>query len=112
MRSLFIAVLIAVPFVAARPALADDDVSAIWKKKCANCHGMDGKADTKMGHSQKIADMTTDKWQKEWTDSKMKDAIVNGIKKDGKDTKMKAFGDKLKPEEIAGLMKFVRGLAK
>lgn len=101
------------PLAMARPAAADVDVAAVWKKNCNGCHGSDGKADTDMGHKQKIEDMSTDKWQKEFTDEKIKDVIANGVKKaDGTMTKMKAFKEKLKPEEIDALVKYVRAFKK
>ena len=96
-------------------ASAADDTAALWKSKCKSCHGMEGKADTKEGQKLKIEDMSTDKWQTEWTDTKMKDVITNGAKdKDGKPTKMKPFGpsaekDKqLTDDQIAALKKHIR----
>ena len=86
-----------------------DTIPEIWKAKCKSCHGEDGKADTKTGKKEKIADMTTDAWQKEWTDEKQKKMILDGSK-DNK--KMKPFKDKLKAEEVDGLIKFIRELKK
>lgn len=88
------------------------DVSPIWQKKCAGCHGKDGSADTEMGRKHKIKDMTSAQWQTKFKDPEIKDAITNGVKEDGKDTKMKAFKDKLTPEEIDGLVAFIRTLKK
>jgi cytochrome c553 len=84
-----------------------DTIPEIWKAKCKSCHGEDGKADTKTGKKEKIADMTTAAWQKEWTDEKQKTIILEGSK-DNK--KMKPFKDKLKAEEVDGLIKFIREL--
>jgi mono/diheme cytochrome c family protein len=89
-------------------ASAAVDVGPIWQKKCASCHGKDGTADTEMGRKQKIKDMTKPEWQAKQKDSELKDAIENGVK----DTKMKPFKDKLKPEEIDALVTYVRGLKK
>ncbi len=88
-------------------AASADTIPEIWKAKCKSCHGDDGKADTKTGKKEKIADMTTEAWQKEWTDEKQRKMIVEGSK-DNK--KMKPFKDKLSADEISGLIKFVRGL--
>ena len=79
----------------------------LFQRECKSCHGEDGKADTKTGKKEKIADMTTDAWQKEWTDEKQKKMILDGSK-DNK--KMKPFKDKLSAEEVDGLVKFIRGL--
>jgi cytochrome c553 len=81
------------------------DAAEIFKAKCSSCHGEDGKAKTKMGAKEKIPDFTTDKFQAGLTDDKLKDAITNGVP----DTKMKAFNGKLTAEEIASLVKLVRG---
>jgi cytochrome c553 len=83
-----------------------DDIPAIWKSKCASCHGEDGKAQTKTGKKEKISDMTTADWQSEWTDEKMKKIIEDGSKDNNK---MKPFKAKLKPDEIDGLIKHIRG---
>ncbi len=100
-------------------AHADDDVAALWKSKCKSCHGMEGKADTKEGKKLKIADMSTDKWQTEWTDDKIKDIVTHGKKdKSGEWTKMKPFGpdapkDKqLTEAQIASLVKHLRTFKK
>jgi cytochrome c553 len=90
----------------AAPALAADDIPGVWKAKCASCHGEDGKAQTKKGKAEKIADMTTEGWQTEWTDEKMKKIIIEGSK-DNKN--MKPFKGKLTDEQVDGLIKHIRG---
>lgn len=82
-----------------------DDVPAIWKAKCASCHGEDGKAQTKTGKKEKIDDMTTAAWQTNWTDEKMKKMILEGSKDN---TKMKAFKGKLSDADVDGLIKHIR----
>ena len=86
-----------------------DTIPEIWKAKCKSCHGDDGKADTKTGKKEKIADMTAEAWQKEWTDEKQKKMILEGSK-DNK--KMKPFKDKLSAAEVEGLVKFIRDFKK
>ena len=94
-------------------ALAEDDVKTArtWKAKCASCHGADGKGQTeqakKMGG---IRDMSTAEWQKDWTDEKVKKAIVDGVKEGKKE--MEAYKDKLKPDQVDALVKFVRTFKK
>ncbi len=97
------------------PAKAEAaDAKKLWKTKCASCHGAEGKADTDTGKEQGVRDLTTEAWQKEFDDAKIKAAIETGLKreKDGKKQDMKAFKDKLKPEEIDELVKLIRGLKK
>lgn len=91
------------------PVAGADTIPEIWKAKCKSCHGEDGKADTKTGKKEKIEDMTTAAWQKEWTDEKQRKMINDGSK-DNK--KMKPFKDKLSADEIDGLIKYVRDLVK
>ena len=91
----------------AAPALADDATVDIWKAKCKSCHGDDGKAKTKMGEKEKIPDLTDAGWQKKHSDADIKETITNGSKENAK---MKAFKDKLTPEQIDGLVKYIRAM--
>ena len=106
MKLLRVALLISFSLCAVASA---DTIPEIWTAKCKSCHGADGKADTKTGKKEKIADMSTEAWQKEWTDDKQKKIILEGSK-DNK--KMKPFKEKLSPEEVDGLIKYIRGLKK
>ena len=92
----------------AAPAFADDASADIWKAKCKSCHGEDGKADTKTGKKEKMDDISTAEWQAKHPDAEIKKVIAEGVK----DTKMKAFKDKLSDAEIDGLVKYIRGLKK
>jgi mono/diheme cytochrome c family protein len=83
-------------------------VQEVWAKECKSCHGEDGRADTKMGKKHKVDDLTNKDWQAKHSDEKIKKAIVDGKA----DTKMKAYGDKLTPEQVQGLVKHIRTLAK
>jgi cytochrome c553 len=88
-------------------AYAEETSADIWKAKCKGCHGEDGKAKTKMGEKEKIPDITTAAWQKNHSDEKINDYITNGSKEN---PKMKPFKDKLTPEQIDGLVKYIRGM--
>ena len=92
-------------------ASADNTVRT-FNAKCASCHGEDGKGKTKEGEKMKIGDMTTAAWQSDRTDDKMKEAILEGISrtKDGVKQEMKPLKDKLTPEQVDALVKYVRGL--
>jgi mono/diheme cytochrome c family protein len=97
--------------VAAGPAHADK-VERLWQAKCASCHGDKGKADTKKGVEMKVPDMTTAAFQKEWTDDKLKKATEDGYNesKDGVNKQMDGYKDKLKPDQIDELVKYMRSL--
>jgi mono/diheme cytochrome c family protein len=84
-----------------------EDAADIWKAKCKSCHGEDGKAQTKMGQKESIADMSTAEWQKHESDAELREVIAEGSKKN---KKMKAFKDKLTPEQIDSLVKYIRTL--
>jgi mono/diheme cytochrome c family protein len=88
-------------------AYAEETAADTWKAKCKGCHGDDGKAKTKMGEKEKIPDITNADWQKKHSDDQIKEVITNGSKENAK---MKGYKDKLTPEQIDGLVKFVRGM--
>ena len=87
------------------------DAKANWDANCAQCHGKDGKADTKMGKTLNAKDLTDAKVQAEFTDAKATQSIKEGVKENGKTT-MKAFGGKLSDDEIKALVAYVRTLKK
>lgn len=76
-----------------------------YRDKCQTCHGADGKANTKVGNAEKIPSFTDPSWQKRKSDSDIREVITNGSKQNAK---MKAFQDKLTPQQISDLVKYVR----
>jgi mono/diheme cytochrome c family protein len=87
------------------------DVKTNWDNNCAQCHGKDGRADTKMGKTLSAKDLTDPKVQAAFTDAKATQSIKEGVKQNGKTT-MKAFGGKLTDDEIKALVAYVRTLKK
>ncbi len=87
------------------------DAKALWDANCAQCHGKDGRADTKMGKTLSAKDLTDPKVQAEFTDAKATQSIKEGVKQNGKTT-MKAFGGKLSDDDIKALVAYVRTLKK
>jgi mono/diheme cytochrome c family protein len=87
------------------------DVKTNWANDCAQCHGQDGRADTKMGKMLNAKDLTDPKVQSEFTDAKATQSIKEGVKQNGKTT-MKAFGGKLTDDEVKALVAYVRTLKK
>ena len=87
------------------------DVKTNWANDCAQCHGKDGRADTKMGKLLNAKDLTDPKVQAGFTDAQAAEAIKNGVKQGGKTT-MKAFAGKLTDDEIKALVAYVRTLKK
>lgn len=105
-------VIIAVSMLVALPVcVRAADAKANWDTHCAQCHGKDGNADTKMGMKLQAKNLSDAKVQAGFTDAEAATAIKDGMKEDGK-TRMKGFGDKLTPDEITALVAYVRTLKK
>jgi mono/diheme cytochrome c family protein len=102
------------PAIAIIVTLLGSPAERTWKAKCASCHGEDGKAQTEQGKKMAIRDLTTADWQKEFTDDRIRAAILNGVKaeRDGKKKEMDPYKDKLRPGQIDALIPFLRSLAK
>jgi mono/diheme cytochrome c family protein len=121
---LFLAVLIlAVPADAADPAAGEK----IHIKRCAKCHGKDGKGDgekfLQFKEKAKIRGTVIPDpvpWNdaaamSEWTDEQLFAIIKKGGKKVGKDELMPRFGRgrrRLSDAEIDDLVAYIRSLAK
>ena len=82
-----------------------EDVADVWKAKCKSCHGVDGKAKTKMGQKESIDDFSQPAWQKAESDAKIRQVITEGS---SRNSKMKAYKDKLTPEQIDALVGYIR----
>src|ERR1700751_2636043 len=54
-----------------------DDSAALYKSKCAMCHGADGKGETPAGKSMKVKDFASDDVKK-MSDGDLSDAISKG----------------------------------
>jgi mono/diheme cytochrome c family protein len=91
---------LAIAFVPA----AQGDAGATFKQKCTPCHGADGSGNNPMGKTLKVADLRSPEVQKR-TDAELAEIITTG-----KD-KMPAYGKTLKPEDIKGLVAFIRSIA-
>lgn len=86
-------------------ARAQDTGAALYKAKCAACHGADGKGETAMGKANKLRDLGSPEVQR------LSDEDLTGIITAGK-SKMPAYGKSLKPEQVKDLVAFIRSLAK
>jgi mono/diheme cytochrome c family protein len=84
-----------------------EDIADVWKAKCKSCHGEDGKAQTKMGQKESIDDFSSPAWQKHESDEELREVITEGS---SRNKKMKAYKDKLTPEQIDGLVRYIRTL--
>ena len=82
-----------------------NDAADVYKAKCKSCHGETGKADTKNGKKYKMHDISTERWQARHSDEQIRKVISDG---DPDNEKMKAFKDKLSPEQIDALVQHIR----
>ena len=87
------------------PAVFAADGAAVYKAKCATCHGVDGKGQSPMGKKMGLRDLGSPEVQKQtykelydWT------AVGKG--------KMPGYKDKLSDEEIKALVAHMRAFAK
>lgn len=91
--------------VLAVPAKAQTGGEALYKTKCAGCHGADGRGETSMGKANKIRDLGSADVQKQTDDE------LAGIISTGKG-KMPAYAKSLKPEQVKDLVAYIRSLKK
>ena len=80
-----------------------EDTAALYKAKCAACHGPDGKGETAAGKKLGVKDFHSPEV------AKMSDAELFDITKKGKE-KMPAYDKKLTDEQIKDLIKYMREL--
>jgi|HubBroStandDraft_6_1064221.scaffolds.fasta_scaffold1611606_2 mono/diheme cytochrome c family protein len=83
---------------------AQSDSEKTYKAKCAACHGPDGSGDTVVGKKLGTHDFRSPEVQKE-SDGELTDIIAKGK------NKMPAYEKSLKPDEIKGLVTYVRSFA-
>jgi cytochrome c6 len=84
---------------------ADEASEKLYSTKCAACHGADGKGQTAMGKANKLNDLASAEVQKH-TDDELAAIISTGK------GKMPAYSKSLKPEQVKGLVEYIRTLAK
>ncbi len=95
-----IAMVVALALLSAGTARAED-ASALFKQRCATCHGPDGKGQTKMGQVMKVKDLTGIAA----TEAEIQKTIADG--KPG--TKMQGYRGKISDAEIKALAAYVKG---
>ena len=99
--------LIAFVLLGAAVTVQAADAKANWSKYCAKCHGIDAKANTKLGKKLKMRDYTDPKIQANFTDEQALTAIKVGLTdKDGNMRMDVAEG--LKEDEMKALVAYIR----
>jgi mono/diheme cytochrome c family protein len=77
-------------------------VKALFARKCATCHGADGRGETLAGKISGAPNMTDRKWQESINEKRMATSIIHGR------GSMPSFEEKLSQNEIASLIAHVR----
>ena len=98
-KTLAVALLIAL----ALPVAAFADGAAIYKTKCAACHGPDGSGQTPVGKNLKLADLRSPEVQK------MSDADIMKLLTEGKGKMPKS---NLSADDQKAVIAFLRSLKK
>jgi len=93
MNKRLISLMALLAMIIAVPAFADG--AAVYKAKCASCHGADGSGQTPVGKSLKIRDLRSAEVQKQ-TDVELTKIIAGGK------GKMPAYGKQLSNADVEG----------
>jgi cytochrome c6 len=78
----------------------------LYNKRCASCHGKDGRSKTLKGRFKSARDLSDQEWQSSVSDERIFNSIHNGR------GKMPSFSKKLSEAEIETLVALVRALKK
>lgn len=92
-------------FAASSSPARAQDAAAIYKTKCAACHGADGKGETAIGKVNKVRDLGSPEVQKQ-TDTELTTIVEAGK------GKMPGYAKSLKAEQVKELVAYIRSIAK
>lgn len=81
----------------------------LFKKYCTECHGRDGRSQTKKGKHSHARDLADAQWQDDVSDERIFNSIMNGRNIRGN---MPAFSKEITDEEAETLVTYVRQLRK
>ena len=104
-----LALMLSLSLATAASAEEEPTTAELWTAKCKSCHGPDGKAQTQMGKKEAVVDMSQPAWQQSQTDEDIRKAIAEGSPRN---KKMKAYKDKLTPQQIDALVAYIRAMKK
>ena len=90
--------------LAAAPA---SDGKPLYEKYCKGCHALDGTGSAGM-KANNIPDLGAAEWQDSHDQAQILVVLERGVE----NTKMKAFADKMTPEQLAAVAAHVKGLAR
>ena len=88
-------------------ASAEEDHAKLFKIRCSNCHGVDGRGQTTLGKQLEVKDWKAGKTLKALSDDQIRKLVAEGTKApDGKE-RMPAFKT-LTSDQITSLIMHVR----
>ncbi len=105
MKARSIILVLCMVLIAAPAIFAAEDGAALYKSKCAMCHGASGQGDTPMGKTLKVKNLSTPDVQKQ-TDEQLTTTVNKGK------GKMPPFAGKLTEDQVKAVIGFVRTLGK
>ena len=91
--------VLALALLTAAGAARAEGAAALFQKKCATCHGVDGKGQTKMGERMGIKDLAA---SSSGTAADLEKRIADGR------GKMPAFKGRISDDEIKSVAAFVK----
>jgi cytochrome c6 len=101
--SLMLATLMALPGAPGIVDASEADGAAIYKAKCASCHGADGKGETAVGKTMKVRDLGSAEVQA------MSDAELTEITAKGKG-KMPGYEKSIGADGVTAVVAYIRTL--
>ncbi|HSA92187.1 MAG TPA: cytochrome c [Terriglobales bacterium] len=104
MRKMAVILALTVAVLMLAPAALADDAAALYKSKCASCHGADGKASA-IGKKMGAKDLQ-DPELKKATEAEWIDITTKGK------AKMPAYDKKLTADQIKALVAYMKELSK
>lgn len=104
-RNLRIAVLSLLGISIALPIVAQQSGEAVYKAKCAMCHGADGTGNTPVGKSMKLRSLKSPEDVKE-TDAGLFKQTKQGV------GRMQGYAGKLTDAQIQDVVAYIRTLQK
>ena len=85
----------------------------LFNKRCATCHGQDGKGDTIVGAELKVSDLTQPEVQARFTDAQLLKRILEGsVDKETGKGRMTAYRGKYPEADLEALIPVVRAFAR
>ncbi len=103
-------VAVAISALALLPAACgpSDPGTRLFRRKCAGCHGPDGRGRTKYADGHPYVDLTDEKWKHGGDLESIRRLIANGDPK----SPMPPYEGRLSPEEIDAVARYVQGLGR